>query len=66
MNGVVGLLQVVKQCNDGAKKMQQTEQMCLLVNHFDFKVKVRHRYTNCVLYVGSLLYCGCLSFHYIP
>ncbi|XP_041378326.1 serine-rich adhesin for platelets-like isoform X2 [Gigantopelta aegis] len=33
------LNRVVKRCNDGAKKMQQTEQMCLLVNHFDFKVK---------------------------
>ena len=32
---------VVKQCNDGAKKMLQTEQMCLLAANLEFtKVKV--------------------------
>jgi sensor histidine kinase regulating citrate/malate metabolism len=32
---------VVKACNEGAKKMLQTEQMCLLASHLEFtKVKV--------------------------
>ena len=32
---------VVKQCNDGAKKMLQTEQMCLLAANIEFnKIKV--------------------------
>lgn len=33
-------MQVVKKCNDGAKRMQQTEQMCHLVRNLEFKVKV--------------------------
>ncbi|KAJ8320044.1 hypothetical protein KUTeg_001631 [Tegillarca granosa] len=33
------LNRVVKKCNDGAKKMQQTEQMCHLVQNLEFKVK---------------------------
>lgn len=33
-------VQVVKKCNDGAKRMQQTEQMCHLVRNLEFKVKV--------------------------
>lgn len=33
------LNKVVKKCNDGAKRMQQTEQMCHLVRNLEFKVK---------------------------
>ncbi|XP_046547057.1 LOW QUALITY PROTEIN: ephexin-1-like [Haliotis rubra] len=33
------LHRVVRKCNDGAKKMQQTEQMCILASQLDFKVK---------------------------
>ncbi|XP_060066680.1 uncharacterized protein LOC132546964 [Ylistrum balloti] len=33
------LNKVVRKCNDGAKKMQQTEQMCRLVQNLEFKVK---------------------------
>lgn len=33
-------MQVVKKCNDGAKRMQQTEQMCHLARNLEFKVKV--------------------------
>ncbi|XP_078337399.1 uncharacterized protein LOC111137825 isoform X4 [Crassostrea virginica] len=33
------LNKVVKKCNDGAKKMQQTEQMCHLARNLEFKVK---------------------------
>ncbi|XP_021366449.1 uncharacterized protein LOC110458828 isoform X3 [Mizuhopecten yessoensis] len=33
------LNRVVRKCNDGAKKMQQTEQMCRLVQNLEFKVK---------------------------
>ena len=30
------IFQVVKKCNDGAKKMQQTEQMCLIAKEIAF------------------------------
>ncbi|XP_069120774.1 uncharacterized protein [Argopecten irradians] len=33
------LNKVVRKCNDGARKMQQTEQMCRLVQNLEFKVK---------------------------
>ncbi|XP_062571518.1 uncharacterized protein LOC134233571 isoform X1 [Saccostrea cucullata] len=33
------LNKVVKKCNDGAKRMQQTEQMCHLARNLEFKVK---------------------------
>ena len=38
---------VVKHCNDGAKKMLQTEQMCLLAANIEFiKVKVGEQTTT--------------------
>ncbi|CAC5370925.1 NGEF [Mytilus coruscus] len=33
------LNRVVKKCNEGARRMQQTEQMCLVVQNLEFKVK---------------------------
>ncbi|XP_055996098.1 serine-rich adhesin for platelets-like isoform X4 [Ostrea edulis] len=33
------LNKVVKKCNDGAKRMQQTEQMCHLARNLEFRVK---------------------------
>ncbi|XP_071147231.1 uncharacterized protein [Mytilus edulis] len=33
------LSRVVKKCNEGARRMQQTEQMCLVVQNLEFKVK---------------------------
>ena len=36
------ILQVVKKCNEGARRMQQTEQMCLVVQNLEFKVKVKY------------------------
>ncbi|KAK3096874.1 hypothetical protein FSP39_004312 [Pinctada imbricata] len=33
------LNRVVRKCNDGARRMQQTEQMCHLVQNLEFKVK---------------------------
>lgn len=37
---VIIYVQVVKKCNDGAKRMQQTEQMCHLARNLEFRVKV--------------------------
>lgn len=34
------LNRIVRQCNDGAKKMLQTEQICLLAANLEFKIKV--------------------------
>jgi len=39
---VMTILQVVKKCNEGARRMQQTEQMCLVVQNLEFKVKVKY------------------------
>ncbi|KAK3602432.1 hypothetical protein CHS0354_022219 [Potamilus streckersoni] len=33
------LNKLVRRCNEGAKRMQQTEQMCLIAKQLDFKVK---------------------------
>ena len=32
----------MKKCNEGARRMQQTEQMCLVVQNLEFKVKVEY------------------------
>ncbi|KAL5014745.1 hypothetical protein ScPMuIL_009015 [Solemya velum] len=37
--GAVHRGKVVQKCNDAAKKMQQTEDMCLLAQKLDFKIK---------------------------
>ena len=38
---------IVKQCDEGAKMMMQTEQVCLLSSKLDFsKVKVSRRYLS--------------------
>lgn len=34
-------LQLVKKCNEGAKRMEQTEQLCMIEKQLDFKIKVK-------------------------